>query len=265
MPKTKLWGAHEVTLSPFSFQSLKLKWCLRGLADVSGKLLDIGCGAGGLTKAIKREKPDLAVYGIDKDRQSIKRARLEAGGVKFKLGDAYNLPFPKSFFDGVCMFDVLEHLENPKLALREVRKALKPGGTFHFFVPLEKQPTSLYWIFLHKLGWKIKKRQSGHLNLYSYKSLSSLLRKHKLKIKKFHFSNHIFFQVVDLVYYGVWDLFGIRPGSSVETYLAQGSNSVLRFFLGVIKNILIPIFWVESLFLQRVPGGGVSITAVKVK
>lgn len=261
----KLWGDHKVTLSPFSFQSLKLKWCLDGLGKVSGKILDVGCGAGGLTKAIKEKRADLEVYGIDNNQQAIKMAKVKAQKVNFKLSDAHKIDYGNYYFDALVMFDVLEHLKNPELVLKEIRRVLKPNGVFHFFIPIEKQPFTLYWVFLYKLNWQAKKRQSGHLVHYSCKDLEFLLRANKFKIVETRFSNHLFFQIMDLTYYAFWEVLGNAPKVSIETYLENSQSKFKKITIGMVKNFFILLFWIESYIFQKVPSGGVNITAVKIK
>ena len=55
--ESKTWGGHEVDVSPKYLGALRLKYCLDDLSIVSGAILEIGCGAGGMVKAIKSAKP----------------------------------------------------------------------------------------------------------------------------------------------------------------------------------------------------------------
>ncbi|MEK7590450.1 MAG: class I SAM-dependent methyltransferase [Patescibacteria group bacterium] len=45
------------------------------------------------------------------------------------------LPWPDNFFDAITAWEVLEHLENPHNAIREINRVLKPGALFMFSVP----------------------------------------------------------------------------------------------------------------------------------
>src|SRR5207247_136219 len=77
-------------------------------------------------------------------RSAIAAASAAAQGVDFRLATAERLPFADGELDHVWIFDVLEHVDDPELVLREVARVLKPGGGFHIVLPLEGQPRTLY-------------------------------------------------------------------------------------------------------------------------
>ena len=52
----KTWGFAQAKLDPTSLSALKLKYCLEALETVHGKVLEVGCGAGMFTIAIKKAK-----------------------------------------------------------------------------------------------------------------------------------------------------------------------------------------------------------------
>jgi SAM-dependent methyltransferase len=53
---------------------------------------------------------------------------LGCPNVRFEVGWAEALPFDDGSFDAVASFDVLEHVRDPALALREIRRVLRPCG-----------------------------------------------------------------------------------------------------------------------------------------
>jgi ubiquinone/menaquinone biosynthesis C-methylase UbiE len=115
---------------------LKLRYLLDDQASIHGRVLDVGCGGGSVAKAVKRERPDLEVFGCDLSESALKIAGASPNGVDFRLATAERLPFDDGTFDLVWIFDVLEHVEDPERVLREVTRVLKPGGTFHIVLPL---------------------------------------------------------------------------------------------------------------------------------
>ena len=133
--ETKTWGGHAVGLSPRHLGALRLHYCLADIANTRGSVLEVGCGAGAMAKAIKRSRPDLQVVGCDVSQNAIALARQDPQGVSFEVGDAYGLPYMDANFEAVVMFDVLEHLDEPGRSIREVVRVLSPGGLFHLFVP----------------------------------------------------------------------------------------------------------------------------------
>ncbi|MCH7560843.1 MAG: methyltransferase domain-containing protein, partial [Thaumarchaeota archaeon] len=115
--QVKVWGGAEVKRSLSQFSYLRLKHTLKDLELVKGRVVDVGCGGGGLVKAIKRLRPDLKTFGVDFSQLAIKRASSKRQGVRFQQMDLYRLRYRKEYFDAVIFGDVLEHLKLPKQAL----------------------------------------------------------------------------------------------------------------------------------------------------
>jgi SAM-dependent methyltransferase len=96
-------------------------------------LLDCGCGAGATTVELATIVAPGRVVGIDLDPGQIQLARALAAerrvtNVRFEPGDVDALPLPDGTFDAVFAHAVLQHLRDPLRALREMHRALKPGG-----------------------------------------------------------------------------------------------------------------------------------------
>jgi ubiquinone/menaquinone biosynthesis C-methylase UbiE len=111
------------------------RWLVESAGIRAGdRVLDLGCGTGGLALAVKRLCPGAAVTGIDPDPKALARARGKAAraGVELALeqgfGDA--LPFADASFEHVVSSLVLHHLpaDEKDGALREAARVLVPGG-----------------------------------------------------------------------------------------------------------------------------------------
>ncbi|MBP2364741.1 class I SAM-dependent methyltransferase [Pseudonocardia parietis] len=90
------------------------------------RLLDVGCGAGHL---LARAAADgLEVSGVDVAREALAAAGRLVPHAVLQTGDAQALPFGDDAFDLVTMVQVLEHLTDPVLALREAGRVCAPGG-----------------------------------------------------------------------------------------------------------------------------------------
>ena len=95
------------------------------------RVLDVGCRAGALTEAYL---PGNDVVGIDVDREAL--AEAAKLGVRTVWADAQRrLPFGDESFDVVVAGEVLEHLPNPQLLVRESLRVLRPGGTLVGSIP----------------------------------------------------------------------------------------------------------------------------------
>lgn len=103
------------------------------LIGPSMSILDIGCGPGTITADLAQLVPEGHVVGIDSGTDVIERARSMANArglknISFRVGDAHLLDFPDNSFDVVHGHQVLQHIRDPPLALREWQRVAKPGG-----------------------------------------------------------------------------------------------------------------------------------------
>mgnify|MGYP000651632646 CR=1 FL=1 len=98
-------------------------------------VVDLGCGEGHLLAAFAASNPQLRFSGLDLSAKLCELARQRVPGATVIVGDLENLPFPPEMFDAASMTEVLEHLLNPQLALKQVFNILKPGGWLLLTLP----------------------------------------------------------------------------------------------------------------------------------
>jgi ubiquinone/menaquinone biosynthesis C-methylase UbiE len=95
------------------------------LSDPSLNVLDIG---GGLTTVARIcETPNKWVLDVCVDELRKGGATFKPG-VRYVNGSAHEVPFPDDFFDYVFCSNALDHFEDPALALREMKRIVKPDG-----------------------------------------------------------------------------------------------------------------------------------------
>lgn len=101
------------------------------------------------------------------------------------LASVYELPFEDKTFDVAYLHEVIEHLDNPKKALKEIRRILKDDGILHITTP-----NSQYLFRLVRLFFNIKpKVDSEHINSWSLGELENLLRDSGFKIKSIGYTS----------------------------------------------------------------------------
>jgi SAM-dependent methyltransferase len=97
------------------------------------RVLDCGCGPGGVTLGLTEAVAPGDVVGVDIEPSQVQAASALARerhveNVRFEVGSIYKLPFPDSSFDAAYAQSVLLHLREPLAALKEMRRVLKPDG-----------------------------------------------------------------------------------------------------------------------------------------
>jgi len=111
------------------------------LLELHGKsILELGCGAAELTRAIAVSAPDSHIDAMEVDViQHEKNLRItNLPNVTFHLSGAEAIPAPDDSYDIVFMFKSLHHVPSDLLdqALREIRRVLKPHGLAYISEPI---------------------------------------------------------------------------------------------------------------------------------
>jgi SAM-dependent methyltransferase len=108
---------------------------LRKRPGAPGPLLDAGCGTGGFLRRLAEVRPGLETVGLDYMAPAARRA-ADKSGRPVTAGDANRLPFPDGSFGAAVSVDVICHMGvDPALALAELHRVLRPGGTLVLNLP----------------------------------------------------------------------------------------------------------------------------------
>jgi SAM-dependent methyltransferase len=101
---------------------------LDALDGVQGRVLDAGCGTGGLLAAIARRRPDLSPLGIEWSPHAAPRAAAKSAAPVAR-GSIAALPLADGAVDAAIAADVLCHAAvDPDAAAAELHRVLRPGG-----------------------------------------------------------------------------------------------------------------------------------------
>ena len=110
-------------------------------------VLEAGCGVGGQTRLLVKRSPETVFTCIDISEKSLttaNRLRVQAGfeHVTFHREDVNRLGFADETFDHVFVCFLLEHLDDPVAALRELKRVVRRGGTI---TVIEGDHGSCFW------------------------------------------------------------------------------------------------------------------------
>jgi ubiquinone/menaquinone biosynthesis C-methylase UbiE len=92
-----------------------------------GRVLDVGCGTGALLDQLQACSAE--VWGLDISYEALQYCALR-GHKHLIRADAAHVPFPSAAFDVVTAIGVIEHLEDDQAFLLEIKRLLKPDGSF---------------------------------------------------------------------------------------------------------------------------------------
>lgn len=92
-----------------------------------GRLLDAGCGTGGMLRHLQKHASSLELSGLDHSASALRHCHER--GVPALEGSLHDMPFRTGFFDMVLSLDVLYHqaVEEPR-GLAEMNRVLRDGG-----------------------------------------------------------------------------------------------------------------------------------------
>jgi SAM-dependent methyltransferase len=145
------------------------------VTNEKGKILDIGCATGLFLNEMK--KNGWEIYGIEPSTYAANYAR-DTYNINVNNSTLDQNTFPDSFFDVITMWDVLEHVPDPIVALTEIWRLLKPEGYFIASMPntnaWEKRIFGKYWA-----GWDIPR----HTFIFNDNNIKLLLQNTGFKIE----------------------------------------------------------------------------------
>jgi SAM-dependent methyltransferase len=124
--------------NPDAYQRYMGRWSARlapllvRFAEVADgqRIVDVGCGTGSLAHALLEVGPAVRVAGVDPTRDFVEHARrcVSRDRALFEVSGAESLPFADGAFDAALALLVLQALDDPPRAIREMARVTRRGG-----------------------------------------------------------------------------------------------------------------------------------------
>lgn len=126
----EIYDAHLGPLF-FEFSARDLAQRVAAGSPADARVLEIACGTGISTEHLQRAMPDAEIHATDLNQAMLNVAQSKRGGlpnVTFSVADVQSLPFGDSSYEAVvCQFGLM-FFPDKAAALREIHRALRPGG-----------------------------------------------------------------------------------------------------------------------------------------
>jgi ubiquinone/menaquinone biosynthesis C-methylase UbiE len=151
-------GLHQRLVKPR--QSQRIVDYLAEFLPVAGRVLDIGCGTGKISRLLMERNPKLNVEGIDILVQP--RAEIEV-----KAFDGERIPFADKVFDAVIFVDVLHHTNKHAALLKEAVRVSKGAVVVKDHICR----TTFDFVVLAFMDW-VGNRSLGIRSIHNYYSQS---------------------------------------------------------------------------------------------
>lgn len=159
----------QAVSDPISTRKISLSNGKRAWLDDCKSILDVGAGCGVTVRELLDERK--VVSGVSCNPKEIVIAKKEFN-VELELADMHDLPFGDGSFDGLIMWDVLEHSVAPFIALSEAKRVLQPKGKILIYMPDENDwtdciyhysvmtPKQMDFLF-RRLGFEVHSAKDG--------------------------------------------------------------------------------------------------------
>jgi len=237
-----------------NFHSRHFRCLLSELEGINGKVLEIGCGAGRAIRSLKRFRPEVEVYGCDISLPALKKAVIYPENGNYQQADACQLPYRDVTFVAIVVWDVIEHLDQPELAIKEMHRILKPGGLVSAVVPCEGNTYTIHNLVKKTSLGKLRYKLHGHIQRLKICELKTMFLRAGFKLKNIRYDLHWLGQMGDLL----GDILLERGFSRSQLWGKKSMKFLLHPTIGLYA-ILWKLACYESILFNSFPTTALSI------
>lgn len=123
-------------------------------------ILDVGCGEGFTLNRLKEKGIGKNLEGVEYLQTAIDLGKKMYPDIKIKKGTIYDLPYKDNSFDLVLCTEVLEHLDEPEKALKELVRVSKK----YLVISVPNEPFFMFAQFVRGKNWSRLGNDIEHIN-----------------------------------------------------------------------------------------------------
>lgn len=185
------------------------------LPPPAGPALDFGCGTGAILRTLAADRP---AVGADQSLEALQHCARRGLPALVRAG-ATSVPFRTGTFGLITALDVIEHVDDDLGLLRDLRRALRPGGHLLAAVPA------------YQALWSRHDEALGHRRRYDRGGLERVLRAAGFEVDRITYTN-----MFALPPAALWRLLGrLRPNAPVTTDFEASSGPLNAFLYGLYR------------------------------
>lgn len=200
----------------FCSRNKLISWALKKYKGNLNNFLEIGCGTGFVLNRLSKTFPQISLLGSEIFLNGLSFAKTRIPDGNFMQMDARKIPFIDEF-DAIGAFDVLEHIKEDELVLKQIYSALKPSGILLISVPQ------------HPFLWSKSDEYACHFRRYTNDNLVRLVRKSGFQIIK---NTSFVFTLIPFMYFSRRrNLYKKRYNPSEEFQISKFMNFIFYLIL----------------------------------
>lgn len=174
----------------------RIEAVLRRLQPLPAGASILEIGASQANSSLLAAETGLQAVALDRDARALSYARRKhvQGQFEAVCGDALRLPFVSGVFAAVLALEILEHLPDPLLALREARRVLAPGGLLLVTTPNADYISETLPSYAHRdtaLAASQAPDASGHLFAFALEELRHVVEEAGMQVTEARYEGSV--------------------------------------------------------------------------
>lgn len=132
--------------------------------EAAQDILDFGCGAGGLSVALKQQYPNKRIHALDIGTHAAALIHRSGTDIRFKPGSVLDAPLEDATIDLLISRFVIEHTTHPEKLIAEAHRLLRPRGIFYLLYPQLLLKVSIATALREALSWIFNPQRLTYLD-----------------------------------------------------------------------------------------------------